>query len=419
MESIIQASNLVSIVTQLLTEFASYGRTPEGGVTRLAYTEVEKLAQDRLRELCMAAGLQVRVDAAGNLIARRSGTQDQAPAVAFGSHLDSVVQAGAFDGVLGVVAGLAVIHRLNERGIRTRHPLELIAFTGEESARFGVATVGSKAMVGTLNSKSLLQLHDADGVTLPQALATRGLAVDKLVDAKRDKGDLKAFIEMHIEQGPVLAAQGYQVGLVTAIAAPTRWQVEVEGQPGHSGTTRMPFRKDALTAAAEIVLAVERMARNATDAADVGTVGVLRVLPGSANTIPGRVEMVVEFRSGDARRKQELSEAFLQQVAVIRGQRGVAVRTRLLADESPVQLDPDILTVTTKLSRKRGISFLKMPSGAGHDSMNMARLCPTGMIFVPSQDGVSHQPQEYTKTQDIAVGVDLLYETVVQLAGRD
>ncbi|RIV16911.1 M20/M25/M40 family metallo-hydrolase, partial [Alicyclobacillaceae bacterium I2511] len=208
MEPMLRAATSVSTVTQLLQEFAAYGATPEGGVTRLVYTEVEQQARLRLQELCTATGLKVRVDAAGNLIARRNGTVAQAPVVAFGSHLDTVVQAGAYDGVLGVMAGLAVMQRLNEAGLRTRHPLELIAFTGEESARFGVATLGSKAMTGRLNLQSLLELRDVDGISLPEALVSQGRTLAGLAQAKRDKGDFKAYLELHIEQGPVLEGLG-------------------------------------------------------------------------------------------------------------------------------------------------------------------------------------------------------------------
>ncbi len=386
------------------------------GITRLAYTEPEKMAKTQFVKLCENEGMNVRLDAAGNVIARRSGVGEEKCAVACGSHLDSVINAGSYDGVLGVLAGLEVVRMLNRRNIQTRYPIELIAFTCEESSRFGVSTVGSKAMVGLLDMDVLAHVKDKAGMSFEEAVRLQGLDFARLPQARRSPDELKVFIELHIEQGPVLEQNKKQIGVVSSIAAPTRFRLNIAGEAGHSGTTTMELRKDALVGAAEIILAVEKLTTQEHHSFSVGTVGSLHVLPNSTNTIPGKVEMIYEFRSNDRESKYHLNRSLIEQIKDISERRGLTVESQLLSDESPVELNPFVRNVIKESCEVRGKSFLEMASGAGHDAMNMAQLCPTGMIFVPSVRGVSHHPGEFTEPFDVEAGVDILYETMLRLA---
>jgi N-carbamoyl-L-amino-acid hydrolase len=399
-----------------LKTFSQYGKQDNGGITRLAYSSEEHQAKQHFISLCRQEGMTVRCDQAGNVIARRSGMNHDAPAVACGSHLDSVINGGNYDGAIGVLAGLEVVRRLNENHVETAYPIEIIVFACEESSRFGVSTVGSKAMSGQISLSSLASLKDAQDISFKEAVEAVGLSFEAFPLAQRSSDDLKAFIELHIEQGPVLEKGRYQVGVVKAIAAPTRYAILINGEAGHSGTTTMGLRRDALAAAAEVILAVERLANQESSNHSVGTVGVCRVHPGAANTIPGKVELIAEFRSVNRESKQRLHQLFFDKMEEIKQRRKIDIDVRLLSDESPVELDSTITGTISNICASSGYVYHEMVSGAGHDAMNMASLCPTGLIFIPSVNGISHHPDEFTRPQDIAVGVDLLYQTVLELA---
>nr|WP_272879974.1 allantoate amidohydrolase [Sulfoacidibacillus ferrooxidans] len=386
------------------------------GITRLAYSESDKLAKRQFIQLCENEGMNVRVDDAGNVIARRAGVGIEKCAVACGSHLDSVINAGSYDGVLGVLAGLEVVRMLNRKNIKTKYPIEVIAFTCEESTRFGVSTIGSKAMVGLLDMNIITGLTDKTGISFEEAVRLQAFDLARFPQAHRSSDDLKAFIELHIEQGPVLEQKKKQIGVVGSIAAPTRYRLIISGEAGHSGTTTMQLRKDALVGAAEVILAVEKIATLEQHFYSVGTVGSLHVYPNSVNTIPGKVELIYEFRSNDCATKHQLNLNLLSIVNDIADRRKLTVESQLLSDESPIELNSFIGNIIKESCEKRDISFLEMASGAGHDAMNMAKLCPTGMIFVPSVRGISHQPGEFTEPFDIEAGVDILYDTMLRLA---
>lgn len=399
----------------LINEFSTIGAN-EQGVTRLAYTELDMTAKLKFIKLCEQEGMHTRIDEAGNVIARREGIGTEKSAVAFGSHLDTVVHAGRYDGTLGVFSGLEIIRMMNHRNIETKYPVELIAFASEESSRFGIATIGSKAMAGILDLEVLAHAKDKSGTSFPDAVSSQGLNFENLKHAKRDPTDLKAFIELHIEQGPFLEKQGIQIGVVTSIAAPTRYRIEIVGQAGHSGTTHMNMRKDALTAAAEIVLAVESLAVQEQTNYSVGTVGALQVVPGTANTVPGKVELIAEFRSNNKESKEKLKTELLAKIDEVRTRRDLIIHTHLIGDEQPVLMDSSIRKVIRDSCEDIGFSFVEMTSGAGHDAMNLALLCPTGMLFVPSMNGLSHHPDEFTDAQDINSGILALYESIMRLA---
>lgn len=405
--------NAASVLT-LIDEYAAIS-TEGQGVTRLAYTDIDTTAKQKFMSLCEKEGMTTRMDSAGNVIARRPGVQSE-QAVACGSHLDTVVNAGRYDGTVGVFAALEVIRMMNSRNIQTKHPVEIVVFASEESSRFGVATIGSKAMAGKLDLDVLARAKDKSGTYFPDAVRSQGLNFDDFGKAKRTSAELKAFIELHIEQGPLLETQEVQIGVVTSIAAPTRYRLEVMGQASHSGTTNMSIRKDALAAAAEIVLEVERLALQEQTNYSVGTVGFLQVSPGSANTIPGRVEMIAEFRSNHGESKDRLKIELRRKIDAVQKRRGLTIHTHLLGDEWPVLMDPSVREVIREACLENGLTFVEMASGAGHDAMNMASLCPTGMVFIPSVGGLSHHPEEFSNADDIQAGVVTLYDSILRLA---
>lgn len=404
-------------LAQDLKDLAPIGALPEGGVTRLAFSpqeaELHRIVGSKLREL----GGEVRRDAVGNLIARWPGQDDSLPPVACGSHLDSVPQGGRFDGVAGVVAALAAIRAIRERGIVTRHPLEVIAFVSEESSRFGVATLGSKIMAGLIDPEQYLDLKDAAGITLREALESSGADLAALKGAARRPGELKAFLELHIEQGRVLEERGKKIGIVTAIAAPTRWQITIEGRADHSGATPMGLRRDALAAAAELILAVEQWGRQEAAHQSVATVGVLTVEPGAMNVIPGRVKLGVDIRGIAADSIQRVVEGISRALKEICQRREVSAQVQELSAEKPVPLNPSVTGCIEAVCRELSLPYLFMPSGAGHDAMNMARIAPTGLIFIPCEGGISHNPREKAAVEDIALGAEVLLRTLLRLAG--
>jgi len=400
---------------QSLDEINQIGDSDKG-IKRLAYTDEEKLATNYFIQQCKKEGLYVREDECGNVIARREGQNPVNPAVVIGSHLDSVYNGGRYDGVLGVIAGLEIIRSLNEKNIETEYPIEIISFACEESARFGVSTIGSKAVTGRLSMDEIEGLKDKDGITIKEALASRGLNINRIALAKRRKEEIKAFFELHIEQGPLLEMQKKQIGIVEGIASPLRIEVCVEGKSSHSGTTPMNKRHDALLGSSEIVLAVERLASKEANKGTVATTGVLKVKDGAMNVIPGMVKLQIDIRSISSKSKQNVFAELKQFFEQVSHNRGLSITWNVLSNEEPVTLNKDIIYDIEVLCEENGISYLKMPSGAGHDAMNMASICPTCLLFVPSINGLSHHPDEETSIEDIGVGVELLEKIIRKYA---
>ncbi|RMF88399.1 MAG: Zn-dependent hydrolase [Nitrospinota bacterium] len=398
-----------------IERFAQIGRTAEGGVTRLAFSPEERQAQQLMGELLAEAGLSVRTDAIGNLFARREGREADLPVLMLGSHLDTVPNGGRFDGALGVIAGLEIMRVLQEQGISTRHPLEVVSFTGEESARFGTGTIGSRAMLGTLNLERFLASRDLHGISAAEAMRQVGLSPEKVTDAQRDPRQIAAFLELHIEQGRILETEQKAVGIVTDIANSTRLAVQVIGRADHSGTTPMPLRKDALVAAAEMVLAVEERVKALGEAPSVGTVGILHVEPCVMNVVPGKASLGIDIRDIDFERKARVVKGVKDRITAIAKQRGVEATIEVLGDGRPVALSPVIIETMRQAAADLGIDARIMVSGAGHDAMNLATVVPAGMIFVPSKEGRSHSHLEWTDFAAIPPGVELLLETLLRL----
>ena len=397
--------------------FEAIGRFGKGerGFNRLVFSDADWAACDHFAALMRQAGLAVRTDAWGNLIGRLDGTEPSAPAVATGSHLDTVPEGGNYDGGVGSVAGLGALMRLKARG-RFRHPLELIVFRGEESSRFGIHTMGSKAMSGMATVDAWQRLTDQTGIPLAQVLAGRGLDLARLPEAVRRLGELKAFVEVHIEQCFVLEQAGIPIGVVEAIAAPIRLKLTVEGVASHSGATPMGKRRDALVTASHLVLAVEAEARKRTERRIVGTVGILKIAPGALNVVPGRAELWVDVRGIDEASLAETAEAIVEAARRIAANEGTRVQVETVSADAPVPMDPTVIGAIEGACRRLGYAFQRMPSGAGHDAMNMARIAPAGMIFIPCRGGISHNPDEYASPDDIVRGMDVLTETLATLA---
>jgi len=401
---------------QTLDELTAFGGS-DLGVNRLAYTDTEREATAFIKDLCEKEGLKVRQDAVGNLIARREGQFPELPVVAFGSHIDSVYEAGKYDGPVGVIAGLEVMRNLNEKNVVTKHPLELIVFACEESARFGFSTLGSKAMTGILKKEDIVDLKGKDGHFLRDEFSKYSMSIDNIEQAKRDGKEFKIFLELHIEQGPVLESERKQIGIVTAIAAPTRFQLLLSGLASHSGTTPMGYRKDAFLGASEIALALEAAALSEAAYGTVATVGVCNVSPGAMNVVPGHVEMKIDIRGTSVDSKAEVVKELKKVIQEIKEKRGITVINNELCDELPVDMEQKVIKSLKETCEMNGIDYTLMPSGAGHDAMNMARLCSTGLIFIPSKDGLSHNPAEYSTLEQIGVGVTLLEKEILKWAG--
>ncbi|KKM12161.1 hypothetical protein SY88_04750 [Clostridiales bacterium PH28_bin88] len=400
-----------------LRDMAEIGQNQRGGITRLAYSPADLRARRLLTAWIEALGLQARVDQVGNIFARRRGTEE-GPVIMIGSHLDTVTNGGAFDGTLGVIAALEVLTALAEDGIQTKLPVELVVFACEESSRFGCSLVGSKFLTGGLLPEKLSSYHDNEGVTILDVLKQCGFASEVPVRTELPAEGIKAFLELHIEQFDSLAKIDTPIGIVDIIAAPTRLKITVEGMSSHSGATPMFARRDALVAAAELVLAIEKLGWLEAKAQTVATVGEMEISPGNINVVPGRVNLFVDIRGVDHTSKQRLVTALSNVVYSLTNKRkGITFNIETLSDEVPVALSPALVSLAQETCTRIGLPFHVMHSAAGHDCMAMAKVAPAGLIFIRNVSGISHSPEEWVDPADVYTGTHLLYQMVQQLAG--
>lgn len=386
------------------------------GVTRLAYTALERQAHavfaSRMREL----GLSVATDPAGNTIAELAPTHPTPlPAIGTGSHLDSVPSGGRFDGIAGVVTALEVAEAAVRSPNERRRPWRFVVFAAEEGARFGQACNGSRMIAGLTTAADLHRFTDESGTTMAEAMRSVGLDPDVVNEAKWDPSDWFAFLELHIEQGAVLESLGLPVGIVDAISGSTRLAVSVEGQATHTGGTPMHLRKDALVTAARCVLACNEIARDPAHHGTRATVGRLTVRPGSITTVPGRVDFTVDVRDVDNDRQRRTAEALEAEFSRLGGTAGTPVRISLMGDTSPVMLPSWITDHLVSSAKDLGLGYRILASGASHDSQQINRITPTGMVFVPSAAGLSHVPEEFTSTAQLAEGTRLVYAAMTRL----
>ena len=399
-----------------LKNLGQFGATPEGGVTRLALTPEEDAAREYVIDIFKDEGMEVTTDDIGNIFARRPGRDSSAAAIMIGSHIDSVINGGIFDGNAGVIAGIEVIRVLNEMGIETEKPLEIAVFFAEESASFGKSCIGSRAFTGQLEKEQMKVLTDRKGVNLEDALRAKGYNPEKLSNVSRDPSTLEAYFEIHIEQADNLVTENIPVGVVTAIAAATRYKVQIKGQAGHSGATPMNRRKDALCAAAEVVLAVEKIAKNQEPGSTVGTVGDLKVEPGAMNIIPGYVELLIDIRDIDSKSKAEAAGKVTEAIKEISQNRNVEVEIIKMADDEPVQTATHLVETLDEAAEKCGIPRKKMHSAAAHDAAYVAAIADVGMLFIRSVGG-SHNPDEWADFADVTLATEVLLEAVLKVAG--
>jgi N-carbamoyl-L-amino-acid hydrolase len=401
-----------------LMEIAQIGGTPKGGVKRISLTDEDRCGRDQFRAWCEALGLAVRVDSMGNMFARREGRDPNRLPVLFGSHLDSQPTGGKFDGALGVIAGLEVMRTLNDLGITTEAPLELVNWTDEEGTRFGRAMMGSAVWAGLLAEDAVKALRDEDGVSVGEALA--GIGYEGSIPAAPFPAD--ALFELHIEQGPILEAEETKIGIVTGAQAQIWYEAVVTGQDSHAGTTPPVARRDALLTAARIIELVDATMREggAGSIADTGrgTVGRLYVKPNSPNVIPGEVRFTVDFRNPDDAWIVNVSETFPAKAAAIAAANGCTLKLTPVFRVKEQPFDADCVALVAAAAAKLGYSSRRMVSGAGHDAVHTATVIPTAMIFTPCLNGLSHNEAESILPEEAEAGTQVLFEAVLARANR-
>jgi ureidoglycolate amidohydrolase len=385
-------------------------------VTRIVFTPTDLKARAWVSSLCKEAGLAVRQDAIGNIFARWNGTDSEAPAVGTGSHIDAIPNAGKYDGVVGVLGGLEAIRALQRSGFRRKNSIELLIFATEEPTRFGIGCLGSRLLSGTLSGDAAAQLKDGNGESVDEVRRKAGLT-GNLREVRLSTAYYKGFVELHIEQGPLLERAKISLGIVKTIAAPASLRISIEGAGGHAGGVLMPDRKDALCAGAELILAVENVARSSGAVDTVATVGVCDVFPGAVNSIPSRVRISLDIRDTDLARRDGVMQTIERAAQAISANRKVSIQTELVNADAPTDCASEVRGALADSCREHEFTFLEMVSRAYHDSLFMSRIAPTGMLFIPCRNGHSHRPDEYAAPEDIARGALVLAETLAKLSG--
>jgi len=392
-----------------LVELAHFGANPDGGVSRVAFSAADVEGRAYVKRLMQAAGLEVRIDPAGNLIGRHEGSDPKLPTILVGSHTDSVPHGGNYDGDVGVMGGIEVAQQLHDRHVRLRHTLEVVDFTDEEGG-----LVGSRAMAGRLNAATL-DLVNASGRSVRDGIRALGGDPDAIGRAQRGRGELAGYLELHIEQGGRLERAHIDIGVVEGIVGIHWWEATVTGVANHAGTTPMDQRHDALITASELVLAVNAAATEFAGR-QVATVGRIHAEPGAPNVIPGKVVLSIEVRDLDATRIQAVFDRIRARAAAIAQARGTSIDFRdLEATADPALTDPRIQRIIERAAHALALTTMNMPSGAGHDAQDIASIAPIGMIFVPSVGGISHSPREYTAAAEIEHGVNVLMQAVTAI----
>jgi N-carbamoyl-L-amino-acid hydrolase len=391
---------------------AEFGKNPQGGVSRVAYSDADKQGREYVQGLMRAARLDVVIDAGGNLVGRRAGSGNSLKPVLIGSHVDSVPEGGNYDGVVGSIGAIEVAQTLAENNVTLRHPLEVVIFQNEEGG-----LIGSRAIDGELTEKEL-DLVSRSGKTIRDGLKFIGGDPSKLGEVKRSKGDIAGYLELHIEQGNTLDTEKIQIGVVEGIVGINWWDVTIEGFANHAGTTAMNNRQDALLAAAKFIEAVNRVVTS-VPGRQVGTVGRINALPGAPNVIPGKVVLSLELRDLDAAKINMLYEKIRAEAQQIAAASKTKFDFKEINVNIPAPTDTRIRALISEAARELKLSTKSLPSGAGHDAQDMARLGPVGMIFVPSVGGISHSPREFSRPEDIANGANVLLHTLLKLDSTD
>jgi len=395
-------------IVEHLNALAEFGKNPQGGVSRLAYSEADGRGREYVMGLMQQAKLETTIDAAGNMIGRRAGSDKNLPPLLFGSHIDSVPEGGNYDGDVGSLGAIEVAQTLAENSLTTRHPLEVIIFQNEEGG-----LIGSRAINGELTEKEL-DLVSRSGKTIGEGIRFLGGDLTKLKTVRRGKGSIAAYLELHIEQGGILDAEKTDIGVVEGIVGINWWDVTIEGFANHAGTTAMNNRQDALLAAAKFIEAVNRVVTT-MPGRQVGTVGRIQALPGAPNVISGKVVLSLELRDLDAAKIQMLYQKIRTEAGQIAQTSRVTFDFKEINVNIPAPTDARIRKLIGESAKELGLTTKQMPSGAGHDAQDMARLAPVGMIFIPSIGGISHSPKEFSRPQDIANGANVLLHVVLKV----
>ena len=397
-----------------IEELALISDAEAPAVTRIVFTPTDLKARAWMISRCQEAGLTVGQDAIGNIFARWIGADPAAPAVGTGSHIDAIPNAGKYDGVVGVLGGLEAIRALQRNGFRPRNSIELLVFATEEPTRFGIGCLGSRLLSGTLSAEAAAKVKDRDGESVDEVRRKAGFN-GNLQEVKLPKGYYKAFVELHIEQGPLLERAQISLGIVKSIAAPASLRISIEGAGGHAGGVLMPDRRDALCTAAELLLAVENAARTSGAVDTVATVGVCDVFPGAVNSIPSRVGMTLDIRDTDLGRRDSVMQTIERAGQNISAKRQVSIQSEVLNADAPADCAPEVRAALSDSCREHGFPFLEIVSRAYHDSLFLSRIAPTGMLFIPCRNGYSHRPDEYAAPEDIARGALVLAESLAKL----
>ena len=403
---------------RLFSEIESLGTISDAeapAVTRIVFTPTDLKARAWLKKKCEEAGLTLRQDAIGNTFARWVGSDPAAPAVGTGSHIDAIPNAGKYDGVVGVLGGLEAIRALQQSGFYPRNSIELLVFISEEPTRFGIGCLGSRLLSGTLSPAVAKKLADKDDQPLDEVRQAAGYQ-GSLEEVKLSGNYYKAFVELHIEQGPLLEQQKISLGVVTKIAAPASMRITIEGEGGHAGAVLMPDRRDALCVASELILAIEKSAQTSGAIDTVATVGTCEIFPGAINSIPSRVRLGVDIRDTDLARRDSVMRKIGDACHEIFARRHVAINTELLNADAPAHCAPDVIEALSQSCRKHQLTFLPMISRAYHDSLFISRIAPVAMLFIPCRNGYSHRPDEYASPEDIERGTLVLAETLALLS---
>ena len=398
-----------------LEQLSTFSDTPAPSVTRIIYTENDLKARNYFKGLAREAGLEVREDAIGNIFARLNGDDKSLPAIGTGSHCDAIPHAGKYDGTVGVFGGLEALRSLKEGGFKPRRPLEVVFFTSEEPTRFGIGCIGSRLMAGAITVDHIHTLKDKDGLSVDQARAAAGYSGD-LSSAILPPKYYEYFVELHIEQGPVLEREKIEIGAVTAIAAPASFRIHFTGQAGHAGSVLMPQRKDALVPAAILIAELESLAKNSDSPDSVGTVGVVKVHPGAINSIPGKVTVEFDIRDIKLSTRDGIVHEIHRRARQLAEERSLQVEIEMINSDPPAISHETILQAIEESATQQGYSKMRLVSRAYHDSLFMARIAPMAMIFVPSKNGYSHRPDEYTSPEEIERGVQILAMTMSKLS---
>lgn len=405
-------------IKRMLETLNTFNATPECGTTRLVFSDEEMGARAYIKGEMERIGLQVEEDAIGNIFGVLEGENPALPKVWSGSHIDTVLNAGMFDGMAGVVCAIEALRAIKESGLKHKRSIAALVYTSEEPTRFNCCCLGSRAMSGHLTLETTKELFDGEGASLHDVLVQRGYDLSRFGEIVTEQKDVFAAVELHIEQNSALEKMGLPIGVVKYICAPTNLQITVHGRQSHAGGTSMTDRQDAFMASAEMALWLEKLARESKSEYTTGTVGVIHVFPGASNVIPGEVTFSIDIRDCDGGMKQQMLRELYAGMDKIAARRGVTYEVKVDNDDTPIKCDEALTAVIEACCKQENIPYAKLISGAYHDSLFVGEFAPVAMIFVPSKNGISHSKEEWTEFEDLKTGCEVLADSLVRIANQ-